>query len=114
MVTLSSFVLVTHDADTINHIGKPIFQIMLATLDGARRPPDDEFHKRPLVEHKTFREEGLGVHVVNSTNTRGVLSIYTTGSRPPGRRCHFWIESPGIPDQGAVYPTTNRIAGHGR
>jgi hypothetical protein len=69
MVSVARLVVVSNNADTFNDISKTVLQVMTAALYRTGEPPDDQFHKGPLVERDSFSEQWLGVHVGDNTNT---------------------------------------------
>jgi len=68
MVTLAGFVVVSNDANALNHIGEAVFQVMGATLYRTTQPPDNQLHEGLFVQSETFGQERFGVHVGNITN----------------------------------------------
>ncbi len=69
MVALAWLVIEAHQAPAIHHIGQPVLERMLASLEMIRYTPDNQFGKSALREHDTLSEELLCLYVVNYYNT---------------------------------------------
>ena len=68
VIAFTSFIVVSHDTASVDHICQAIFEVMLTTSYGLLQTPDNHFNKGRIVESKTFGEEQFRGHVENDAN----------------------------------------------
>ena len=68
MIAFAAFVVVAHHALAIFNIGQPVFVAVLAWGQSFRELPDDDFDDAAVGADFLAANEGLGFHVLHSSN----------------------------------------------